>query len=73
MPIKENVHGLILPLHPKYGILIVPTEYYQQQNKIYTNKSYVAINDVKTIRNINKRIYLDCKSLGISVIGIKYL
>ena len=32
--IKENVHGLILPLHPKYGILIVPTEYYQQQNKI---------------------------------------
>lgn len=69
--IKENVHGLILPLHPKYGILIVPTEYYQQQNKIYTNKSYVAINDVKTIRNINKRIYLDCKSLGISVIGIK--
>ena len=69
--IKGNVHGLILPLHPKYGILIVPTEYYQQQNKIYTNKSYVAVEDVQTIRNINKRIYLDCKSLGINVIGKK--
>lgn len=69
--IKENVHGLILPLHPKYGILIVPTEYYQQQNKIYSNKSYMVIDDVKTIRNINKRIYMDCKSLGIDVIGRK--
>lgn len=69
--LKENVHGLILPLHPKYGILIVPTEYYRQQNKIYTNKSYVVIEDVKIIRNINKRIYLDCKSLGIDVIGKK--
>jgi hypothetical protein len=69
--IKENVHGLILPLHPKYGIIIVPTEYYQQQNKIYSNKSYMVIDDVKRIRNINKRIYMDCKPLGIDVIGRK--
>ena len=69
--IKENIQGLILQLHPKYGLLIVPNKYYQQQNKIYGDKSYTVIDDINKLNRINKRIYMDCKSLGVDVISMK--
>lgn len=69
--IKEDVHGMIFPLHPKYGFIIVPNEYYESQNKIYTDESYMVVQDLDTLHRINKRIFDDCKKIGANVIGKK--
>jgi len=69
--IKEDVHGMILPLHPKYGLIIVPTDYYKAQNRIYSDQSYMVIQDLETLHKINQRIYVDCKKIGANVIGTK--
>lgn len=69
--LNNDVHGMILPLHPSYGFAIVPTEYYNEQIKKYTDKCYMAITDIKVLHTINKRIYKDCKKVGANVIGHK--
>ena len=65
--IKNNISGIIIPLHPKYGIVLMPN------NKCFSfsNNHYIVIEDVNVLHQINHRIYLDCKKNMINVVGIK--
>ena len=65
--LKNVIVGLIVPLHPKYGIVMIP-----KNEKIYfPNNCYILIEDINILHHINQRIYLDCKRNLINVIGIK--
>ena len=65
--IKDSIAGIIVPLHPKYGIVIVPSN----GGLPYSNDHFMVIEDVNILHQINRRIYLDCKKSGINVVGIK--
>lgn len=65
--IKDNIGGIIVPLHPKYGIVMV-----EKNKKLpFSNDHYMIIEDINIVRTINKRIYLDCKKNLIDIVGIK--
>ena len=67
--IHEANQSLILPLHPKYGIILVPTEYYESRKKAYGDNSYMIIEDENILHKINDHIYMKCKKYNNDVIG----
>lgn len=69
--IHEAHESMILPLHPKYGILLIPKEYYEKRKKEYGDNTYMIINDLNNLNKINDYIYMQCNYYKIDVIGNK--
>jgi len=69
--IHDANESIILPLHPKYAVLLVPRAYYEDRKRKYGENSYMIIKDLDTLYKINKYIYMQCKKYKIDVIGMK--
>lgn len=62
---------MILPLDPKFALMIVPNEYYKMRIEEHGEDSYMTIEDEKTLISINNIIYENAKYYGDDIIGIK--
>lgn len=62
---------MILPLDPKFALMIVPNEYYKMRIEEHGKDSYMSIEDEKSMIIINNIIYKNAKYYGDDVIGIK--
>ena len=69
--IHEANQSMILPLHPKYALLLVPKEYYESRITKYGDDSYMIINNIDMLHKINNYIYEQCTKYKIDVIGNK--
>ena len=69
--IHDANQSIILPLHPKYGILLVPKDFYDSRRKEYGDNSYMVIKAVNILHKINNYIYMQCVKYKIDVIGKK--
>ena len=69
--ISKGYESAILPLHPKYGITIVPNELYEKKIKEYGPNSYMIIDNINELRKINKWIALGSLNKKSNVIGKK--
>ncbi len=62
---------MILPLDPKFALMIVPDKYYKMRTEEHGKDSYMTIDDEKSLILINNIIYENAKCYGDDVIGIK--
>lgn len=62
---------MILPLDPKFALMIVPDKYYKMRIEEHGKDSYMTIDDEKSLILINNIIYENAKYYGDDVIGIK--
>ena len=67
----KDANCIFLPLHPKFGIAMVPNEYFNNLIKEYGNKTYIVINNYNTLEKINLNIYHSALINKTDVIGKK--
>lgn len=67
----QNGECIFLSLHPKFGIAMIPNEYYSQIIKEYGNETFIIVNDFKNLRKINMNIHYSAKINNAEIIGIK--
>lgn len=62
---------MIIPLDPKFALMIVPKEYYELRVKEHGVDSYMAVEDDKSLKLINSIIYDNAKYYYDDIIGLK--
>lgn len=67
----NGYQSMILPLDPKFAIMIVPEEYYKNRIGEYGVNSYMTVEDDKILLLLNKTIYEYAKYYKEDVIGNK--
>lgn len=71
MFIDGGVETMILPIHPKFAIGLVPDKYYNKMINEQGVQTYMLMNDELEIKKINKQIYNTAEFHKEDVIGIK--
>ena len=69
--INGGVEAMVMPLHPKFAIAIIPNDYYNEMLKEYGKQTYILMNSEEEIKKLNKQIYGTAEFHGEDVIGIK--
>lgn len=69
--IDGNIECMVMLLHPKVAIALVPNDYYKQMIEEQGEKTYLQLNDEKNLIRMNKQIYNCAKFNNDDVIGIK--
>ena len=69
--IDGGVEAMIMLLHPKFAIALVPNEYYDKMVKEQGPQTYMLINNELEIKKLNKQIYNTAEFNNEDVIGIK--
>lgn len=69
--ISKGYKSMMISLHPKYAIFIVPKEYYDKKQKEYGEDSYMVINDIEVLRDVNKCIAKQNIAKKVNLIGRK--
>lgn len=69
--IDGGVEAMVMPLHPKFAIALVPNEYYDVMIKEQGQQTYMFMNSEAEIKKLNKQIYNTAEFHNEDVIGIK--
>ncbi len=69
--IDSGIECMIMLLHPKFAIALVPNDYYKKMIDEQGEQTYLRLNDEKTLIKMNKQIYNCAKFNHDDVIGIK--
>ena len=62
---------MVMLLHPKIAIALVPNNYYKEMIKEQGEQTYLQLNSEKALIKMNKQIYNCAKYNEDDVIGIK--
>lgn len=69
---NKSFTGVFLPLHPKFGFVLIPKQYYSQFIDENGEDSYLKVDNTDDIRRINIQTYYSAKNNNNGdVIGIK--
>lgn len=60
---------IIMPLHPKFAIVLVTSKYYENMIEELGEGSYIHIEDEDALRKLNFQIYLNAKKENSDLIG----
>lgn len=71
MFIDGGIEAMVMPLHPKFAIGLVPDEYYNRIIKEQGEQTYMLMNSELEIKKLNKQIYNNAEFHNEDVIGIK--
>ena len=69
--IDGGIECMVMLLHPKIAIALVPNDYYKKMIAEQGDQTYLQLNDEKALIKMNKQIYNCAKFNGDDVIGIK--
>lgn len=69
--IDGGVKCMLIPLHPKFAIALVPNEYYKKMIEEQGEQTYLKLNEDKELLQLNKQLYLFAKNNNDDVIGLK--
>ena len=69
--IDGGIECMVLLLHPKFAIALVPNDYYKKMIDEQGEQTYLQLNDEKALIKMNKQIYNCAKFNHDDVIGIK--
>lgn len=69
--IDGGVEAMVMSLHPKFAIALVPNQYYDEMVKEQGQQTYMLMNNESEIKKLNKQIYNTAKFHNEDVIGIK--
>lgn len=65
------IECMVMLLHPKFAIALVPNDYYKKMIDEQGEQTYLQLNDEKALIKMNKQIYICAKFNHDDVIGIK--
>lgn len=71
LSIDDRIECMVMLLHPKFAIALVPDDYYNKMLNEQGEQTYLRLNDEKTLIRMNKQIYNCAKFNNDDVIGIK--
>ncbi len=66
----ENNNFMIMPLHPKFAIVLVSKKYYEDMVKELGDNSYIHIEEERVLAELNFQIYLNAKEDNDDLIGL---
>lgn len=69
--IDGGIECMVMLLHPKFAIALVPNDYYKKMIDEQGEQTYLQLNDEKALIKMNKQIYNCAKFNHDDVIGIK--
>lgn len=69
--IDGGIECMVMLLHPKFAIALVPNNYYKKMIDEQGEQTYLQLNDEKALIKMNKQIYNCAKFNHDDVIGIK--
>lgn len=69
--LEGGYQSAIIPLHPKYAIVIVPNKLYDIKVKEYGVETYMMLDSISELRKINKSIASGSINIKSNVIGRK--
>lgn len=69
--IDGGIECMVMLLHPKFAIALVPNDYYKKMIDGQGEQTYLQLNDEKALIKMNKQIYNCAKFNHDDVIGIK--
>ena len=69
--IASYKNSIIIPLHPKFAILLLPNDVYKSISLEYGEADFIVIEDTANLINLNKIIYYYAMNQKDDVIGIK--
>ena len=70
--VDKGNEALIMPLHPKFAIVLLEKDYYQQKYMNEGKTYYMSIDSIKEVQEMNKRIFDEVKkNKKEAIIGIK--
>ena len=69
--IDGGIECMVMLLHPKFAIALVPNEYYKKMIEEQGYQTYLQLNDENALIKMNKQIYNCAKYNKDDVIGIK--
>lgn len=69
--IDHEIECMVILLHPKFAIALIPNEYYKKMIKEQGQQTYLQLNDERVLIKINEQIYKCAKYNKEDVIGIK--
>lgn len=69
--IDGGIECMVMLLHPKFAIALVPNDYYKKMIDEQGQQTYLQLNDEKSLIKMNKQIYNCAKFNNDDVIGIK--
>ncbi len=62
---------MIMPLHPKFAISLIPNEYYEKMVEEVGEGTYLKLNNVTKLLDLNRQLYYFAKNNNVDVIGLK--
>lgn len=62
---------MVMPLHPKFAIGLVPDKYYDEMTEKQGEQTYMLMDNELEIKKLNKQIYNTAEFNNEDVIGIK--
>lgn len=65
------VKCMIMPLHPKFAISLIPNEYYEKMVEEGGEGTYIKLNEVTKLLDLNRQLYNFAKNNNGDVIGLK--
>lgn len=71
MFIDGGVGAMVMPLHPKFAIGLVPDKYYDEMTEKQGEQTYMLMDNELEIKKLNKQIYNTAEFNNEDVIGIK--
>lgn len=71
LKVDGGINCMIIPLHPKFAITLVPDEYYKKMINEQGEQTYLKLNDDNYLCELNKQIYYCAKHNKDDVIGLK--
>lgn len=69
--IDNGINSMVILLHPKLIIALIPDEHYNKMVSKQGNQTYMVIKDEKEIQCLNGQLYHTAKNNNEDVIGIK--
>lgn len=71
LKIDGGIQCMLIPLHPKFAITLVPNDYYKKLIEKQGEETYLKIDDEKNLLQLNKQLYYFAKYNDDDVIGLK--
>lgn len=71
LKIDGGVNCMLIPLHPKFAIALIPNEYYKNMIKKSGKQTYLKLSNDEDLLQLNKQLYYFAKFNNDDVIGLK--
>ena len=68
--IDGGVEAMVMPLHPKFAVALVPGNYYEHMLKVQGQQTYILMDKEQEVLKLNRQIYNTAEFHNEDVIGI---